>query len=138
MRFHVAGTPAPKGSKRVGRAGQLYEASPHLEEWTAAVKTAAFRWWADTDEWLISAPVRAELDFTIARPRSHYRPDGSFQTVALHAYPKLPDLDKLCRATLDALIGGLLEDDSQVVELRASKRYGPAGGCDIALWRLSL
>jgi Holliday junction resolvase RusA-like endonuclease len=35
-----------------------------------------------------------------------------------------PDLDKLVRALLDGLTGIVMEDDSQVTELFASKEYG--------------
>jgi crossover junction endodeoxyribonuclease RusA len=40
------------------------------------------------------------------------------------AYPSVkPDLDKLCRAVLDALTGILWVDDGQVVRLAARKDY---------------
>lgn len=35
-----------------------------------------------------------------------------------------PDIDKLCRSTLDALTGVLFRDDAQVVEVVARKQYG--------------
>jgi len=38
-----------------------------------------------------------------------------------HVYPP-EDLDKLCRAVLDALTGILYHDDSQVTNIEASKR----------------
>lgn len=75
------------------------------------------------------------LDFYLDRPRTHHRPDGTLAAAAVMAWPKAPDLDKLCRSTLDALKAGhLLEDDAQVVELHTSKRYGPKGGCAVGVW----
>jgi Holliday junction resolvase RusA-like endonuclease len=55
------------------------------------------------------------LDFHVARPISVPKKRGA---------PSVkPDLDKLCRATLDSLSGVLFADDGQVTELRARKFY---------------
>jgi hypothetical protein len=42
-----------------------------------------------------------------------------------------PDIDKLVRAALDGLTGVCFVDDGQVVDLRASKQYGPAPGVHV-------
>jgi Holliday junction resolvase RusA-like endonuclease len=65
----------------------------------------------------ITDPISLTLRFQIARKRTVTRP---LPTVA-------PDLDKLSRAVLDALTGILYRDDSQVIELRASKTYDTPG-----------
>jgi Holliday junction resolvase RusA-like endonuclease len=39
---------------------------------------------------------------------------------------KRPDLDKLIRAILDGITGILIEDDSQVVNITATKQYAQA------------
>lgn len=61
-------------------------------------------------------PVWLTLNFYLAKPpsvkKSRFCPSVK------------PDLDKLCRSTLDALTGVLFLDDAQVVELNASKNYG--------------
>ena len=36
----------------------------------------------------------------------------------------MPDVDKLARCALDALVGVLIKDDAQVVALHLGKRYG--------------
>ena len=44
-------------------------------------------------------------------------------------YPTIrPDVDNLCKATLDALNDIAYDDDSQIIEINASKKYGPVGG----------
>jgi crossover junction endodeoxyribonuclease RusA len=42
-----------------------------------------------------------------------------------------PDLDKLLRATLDALTGVVFHDDAQVVKVIAEKVYGDVEGVKI-------
>ena len=59
-------------------------------------------------------PVALTLAFSMPRGKTVTRP---FATVA-------PDLDKLCRAVLDALTGVAYLDDCQVTDLRAVKGYG--------------
>lgn len=50
-----------------------------------------------------------------------------------------PDIDKLCRATLDGLVdAGALTDDSHIVDLTATKRYADGGlppGCHVSIQR---
>ncbi len=60
-------------------------------------------------------PVRLDLEFHIARPPSAPK-KRSLPSVK-------PDIDKMCRSTLDALTGVLFVDDGQVVELHAKKVY---------------
>jgi Holliday junction resolvase RusA-like endonuclease len=51
---------------------------------------------------------------------------------AIAAYPRRPDLDKLIRSTIDALVlGALIQDDAQVIEIRARKVYSSAQGVRI-------
>jgi Holliday junction resolvase RusA-like endonuclease len=74
---------------------------------------------------LLLGPVRVEIDFYLPRPASI--------KISKRPLPIVPpDLDKLCRAVLDGLGQGLngksgdgllWGDDSQVVELLASKFY---------------
>ncbi|MGQ0796931.1 MAG: RusA family crossover junction endodeoxyribonuclease, partial [Methanobacteriota archaeon] len=48
---------------------------------------------------------------------------------------KRPDLDKQSRAVLDGLTNIFFADDCQVVELNATKDYGPPGVA-IEIWRV--
>ncbi len=62
-------------------------------------------------------PVELHLEYTFLRP------DGAPKRRKLPSVK--PDLDKLVRATLDALTGVIYQDDGQVVNIIASKVYGP-------------
>lgn len=71
-------------------------------------------------------PVRVILAFELTRPRSHYgtgRNDGQLKPSAPMWCVGRPDLDKLCRAVLDALTGVIWCDDSQVVDIDAGKAW---------------
>jgi Holliday junction resolvase RusA-like endonuclease len=84
--------------------------------------------------------VAVRLRFWLTRPASHYG-TGRNKAVVKPSAPRRPagrpDVDKLARAVLDGLtMGGAFTDDSQVVELQASKWYvdsGDAAGCVITL-----
>ena len=112
----VIGTPAPQGSKRHVGHGRLVEMSKALKPWRTAVEAAArasMHEWGDTT---LTGPVEVDVTFALARPSSVTRPRPSVR----------PDLDKLVRSTLDALVtAGAIADDSLVVELRARKVYAP-------------
>lgn len=122
--FRVYGLPAPQGSKTFkgfDRAGHAYleESSKNVKPWREAVK------WAYIQE-------RLRLDW----PTSPM--DGALQITILFFMPppkkhaglpiSKPDLDKLCRATFDALSKdvGAVKDDSRFTDLIARKRYAKA------------
>ena len=114
--FSVTGDPAPQGSKRHVGNGRMVEASKRLKPWRDLVIEAAADQADLTDT--ITGPVRVHLEFRIPRP---LKPK--------HELPisrRAGDIDKLVRAVLDGLtIGRLIEDDSHVVNLTATKRYSP-------------
>lgn len=129
--FTVHGEPVPQGSKTVGRskAGAAFvrEDNPATAPWRATVAAAATEAMGNLGRAPISGPVRLEVVFVFARPRSHFgtgRNAGRLKPSAPHYAAKLPDVDKLVRAVGDALTGRVLVDDSRVVELVASKHYG--------------
>ncbi|MEN9885676.1 MAG: Xanthomonas citri phage [Pseudomonadota bacterium] len=122
--FVVLGLPAPQGSKRfVGVSasgkGLMVEASKKVAPWREVVHTTAQLIRArDGLRAPMDGPLRARIVFTLPKPvaASKKRP----------AWPlRSPDLDKLCRSTLDALTtSGLIADDARIVEFaRLAKVY---------------
>ena len=61
-------------------------------------------------------PVVVRIAFDLPRPKTLPK------KVAHHV--KKPDIDKLARGSMDAMKGVLWNDDSQVIELHVTKRYG--------------
>ena len=114
--FHVAGFPAPQGSKNAYRRGNkvvLVESSKKVKPWRAAVAQAATIAYLRTEP--IDGPVAVEIDFHLPRPKS--LPKRVIWMV------KKPDLDKLIRSTLDALSGIAYIDDNRVTRIVADKHY---------------
>lgn len=121
--IEVNGSPAPQGSKSRGRHGGMFETSKKVGPWRNAVRT-------ETQSVItvpFDGPVKVEVSFYLPRPKSHYgtgRNAGVLKTTALRYPTGVPDIDKLCRSTLDGLKeGGAYHDDAQVVHLVASKVY---------------
>lgn len=132
------GTPGPQGSKRhVGR-GRMIESSKKVKPWREAVETAARgAMHAHPHFQTFTGPVRVRVDFTIARPRSHYR-SGRFAQLVKDTAPDYvavkPDIDKLLRSTFDALsTAGVWKDDNLAAIVTATKTYGVAAGAYITV-----
>lgn len=132
----VNGLPAPQGSKRHVGGGVMVESSKKVRPWRKAVADQVSK--LDFED----VPfVRVTAWFFLPRPKSHYR-SGRYAHLLKDAAPRYPgrypDLDKLCRSTLDALrMGGAYRDDAQVVKLHAFKVYAGPGEEPGALIRLS-
>lgn len=140
IEFFVEGRPAPKGSFRVvtQRKGRrlmkprVLKDSAKTYEWEEAVGWYARSAWRGPP---FDEPLSVELNFVVARPKAHYGKRGVLPSAPL--YPAVaPDLDKLVRATLDGMEGIVFVNDSRVVCLSASKRYGLGDartGCRVAV-----
>lgn len=129
----VVGLPAPQGSKRhVGR-GVMVESSKRVKPWREDVKQAALD--VLVEPFGRGVPVRVEVVFYLPRPAGHYGSGRNADHVRLSAptFPAgRPDVDKLLRSTLDALgTAGVWHDDSQVVEVLASKVYSARPGARV-------
>lgn len=119
LTIHVEGTPAPQGSKTRTRYG-FRESSKRVEPWRQAVTAAASR--AGDDAALlgpIPEPYEIIIDFYIRKPRTTRHPSPTAPTVG--------DLDKLVRATNDALKkGGVILDDRYIIAATETKRWAGA------------
>lgn len=129
----VRGQPAPQGSKTRLPNGGMRESSRAVAPWREAVR-------AETVAALTRAPAYTPpmaatvwLTFTVRRPSTHYGTGRNALRLKGNAPARprgRPDLDKLVRATLDALTdAGALSDDATVVAIHALKVY-PAGDLD--------
>ncbi len=148
LRFTVVGIPEPKGSTRTLPAGHVMHRlkkgmpvvihtfkematatittsdNPDVKRWQSEVHKAAWsanqaRAAADRTSFQ-QGPVGLHVDFYLPRPSGLPK---SYRGPHL----KKPDLDKLLRATKDALTGVLWEDDSHVVEVVTLKAYAGLG-----------
>ncbi len=133
----MPGIPAPQGSKRAfrnkysGRIQQV-ESSARIAPWRSDVRDAAMAALA-IGEPLFSGPLTVRLRFVFARPKSHLSASGAMKASAPTHLATGPDLDKLCRAVLDACTGLLWTDDRQVDDLVARKQYGDRPGLEASV-----
>ena len=132
--IEVVGDPAPQGSKRAipikskatgaftGKVNMV-ESSKKVKPWRTDVRDAVLALKAAP----IDGAVNVGITFFLKRPKAHYR-TGKFAHLLRDdapVYPDVkPDIDKLARATLDALTSaGIYADDCKVVDLHTRKRY---------------
>lgn len=120
LHVQAYGIPQVQGNHRVAKAGKfakVRDANENLPGWRLLVSTLAREGFADQQ--MLLGPVRLEVHFWIARPKSA---------------PKTRDVrpltrgggdwDKLARAIGDSLVdAGVMKDDSQIVEAIVTKRY---------------
>jgi crossover junction endodeoxyribonuclease RusA len=135
IEFHVVGDPIPQGSMRAfvrgGKPRTVAGNQGALERWRGDIRSAV----RDKAPAVpFAGPVEMTLGFRFARPKGHYlpangrRPMPELRLDAPAFVAGQPDLDKLCRAVLDALTGIVYVDDALVVDLVAVKRYANGGG----------
>lgn len=110
--FHVAGTPAPQGSKRHVGGGRMIESSKKVKPWREAVARVASAHLLDEP---LDGHLRVIIRFELLAPKKSRfgnRPAGP------------PDIDKLVRSTLDGLTTSrLIVDDARIVALTATKHW---------------
>lgn len=121
--------PIPQGSLRTGRQGQQYWANaatlrPYRAELAQALRDAT-----PPDSAPVLHGVSVEVMFVFDRPKMHSTAKGELKDSAPMEKLTAPDLDKLCRAVLDAITDSkcIYADDSQVVRLTAQKLYAAPG-----------
>jgi Holliday junction resolvase RusA-like endonuclease len=117
--FTVFGQPATKGStvSFLGSNGKIITKPDckGLKGWSEAVQWAARE---------ARVPLLAKPTAVVVSVRFEFVCPPSI-TDRVHPTVR-PDVDKLVRATLDALSNGVgFDDDAQVIEIRALKVYGP-------------
>jgi crossover junction endodeoxyribonuclease RusA len=129
---HVPGRAYPQGSKRHVGGGRLVEqAGANLKHYrTAVALTAQARHHTPLD-----GALSISIIYTFQRPKTHHMRNGKLKATApAYPYPcKRGDIDKLARATCDALTGIWFHDDAQLVELACSVVWGSYDSTGIAL-----
>lgn len=135
--FDVEGTPTPQGSKKAfARTNKdtgkttvtlVESAGERLKVWRAEIVAAAMVAKVKAGWGPANGPVVVDLVFYLPRPKAHYgsgRNAGVLKDSSPAVPTTKPDGDKLTRAALDALTtAAVYRDDSQVVDVRARKRF---------------
>jgi crossover junction endodeoxyribonuclease RusA len=120
IQFFVEGTPVPQGSmKHIGNGRMIHSRATELATWRALIALAAKQAGCTP----IDSPIIISMRFQLKRPKTVKR---DHPTVP-------PDLDKLVRGVLDGLTNTAYTDDSQVIDIKASKVYSETLGVDIEI-----
>jgi Holliday junction resolvase RusA-like endonuclease len=119
----VAGEPAAKGRPRMTRRGIAYTPAA-TRKYEAHARLAAQL--AMDGRPPIATPVRLDLVAELPVPRSWSKGKAA-EAIGGDVRPtSRPDIDNYAKEMLDVLNGIVIGDDSQVVELSASKKFGIA------------
>lgn len=124
LTFTAYGTPQPQGSSSAfipkgWTRAVVTSANPKNKGWREVVGHAAHRARVEGRAKVLTGPVRLMVAFYLPRPKSLSR------YVLVHV--KKPDTDKLIRSVCDALTGVVWKDDSQVIQVKATKDYAGQG-----------
>lgn len=115
------GLPQPQGSSKAfipkgWTRAVITSDNKKLKPWRYIVSTAAIETMGGAGRGVMG-PVAVDMYFTMPKPKSAPKNRVTFPD-------KKPDIDKLCRSTLDALKdAGAIEDDARVVCLVARKVF---------------
>lgn len=125
LEFTVIGVAIPKGNHRAlmlkgMKFPIITESNRSVASWQQLVAEGASHAIQDlpaSERGLLTGGVRLTAAFYLPRPKKYHKP-------GVHvAHLKAPDLDKLIRGLGDALSKVVWQDDSQIIELVAVKRY---------------
>jgi Holliday junction resolvase RusA-like endonuclease len=128
LEFTVHGVAQQMGSKRAfvpkgWTRPIITDSNRNLKTWQTLVAECAshaIQQLPASQRELLVDGVRLTVAFYLPRPKSLPK--------RVTAHTKAPDLDKLIRSLNDALSRVAFQDDAQVVDLVAMKRYTAAGG----------
>jgi crossover junction endodeoxyribonuclease RusA len=117
--FSVEGKPIQQGSMRAFNNRIVHNKTKDLMAWRTKVGQAAYVAGCTP----ILGAISISMRFRYLRPKSVMRTQPTVP----------PDLDKQIRSILDALTGIAYQDDSQVIQITASKEYQGSQGVDIVI-----
>ena len=84
--------------------------------------------WKNAGGEMIHGPVAVSIDFLMQTPKSWSKAKKEMAQVQEILPLKKPDIDNLVKTVLDALNGLAYDDDKQIIELSAHKRYNKYPG----------
>ena len=118
MKFVVAGEIVGKGRPRFTRSGRTYTPK-RTTDYERTIKTA----YLNKYSYLSQKALRIKICAYLEVARSHSKVKKSKMLMNLLQCTKKPDMDNITKVVLDALNKVAYQDDTQVVELVAIKRW---------------
>lgn len=129
--FNVEGTPVPKGRPRFARRGKFVSTySPKTTvDYETLVSTSAKQAMGVTEP--LGTPLAAYIYITLPIPASYSKKRTAACLSGGERPTKRSDIDNYCKAIFDGMNGIVYVDDSQIVSLHSTKRYGTVGMVEI-------
>lgn len=115
MRIQIDGNPIPAARARVTRHGTY---NPRGRE-----KTRLKTYFLSLNLLCLQGPLKVVLEFNMPFPKQTRKKARDLLREGKTYHVKTPDIDNLVKFILDCANGILFDDDKQVVELWASKKY---------------
>ena len=129
--FSVEGTPIGKGRPKFARRGNFVSTyTPTKTRDYETLIAEAARLAMSTAEPL-KTPVAAYIYITVPIPQSYSKKRSKACLDGSERPCKKPDCDNIVKAFLDAMNKIVYEDDSQIVSIHATKRYGLIGMVEV-------
>lgn len=119
MKIIIPGTPIAKARARVTKNGHAYTPTK-----TINYENLVQYCYMDQAEGVkLAGPLMMEIRFYFPIPKSYSKKQIELLKVQDMAHMKKPDLDNCIKSISDALNHFAYDDDSQIIELSATKRY---------------
>ena len=129
--FTVEGTPIGKGRPKFARRGNFVSTyTPTKTRDYETLIAEAARLAMSTAEPL-KTPVAAYIYITVPIPQSYSKKRSKACLDGSERPCKKPDIDNIVKAFLDSMNGIVYDDDTQVVSLHSTKRYGSVGMVEV-------
>jgi Holliday junction resolvase RusA-like endonuclease len=125
--FDVEGTPVPKGRPRFSRRGSFVSTyTPKTTaDYEAKVSEAARKAMGSSEP--LEGPLAAYIYITLPVPASYTKKRTADCLSGDERPTKKSDIDNFCKSIFDGMNEIVFVDDSQIVSLHATKRYGTVG-----------
>jgi len=129
--FTVEGTPIGKGRPKFARRGNLVSTYTPIKtrDYEILIVEAARQAMGSSEP--LKTPVAAYIYITVPIPTSYSKKRSTACLEGLERPCKKPDADNILKAYFDAMNGIVYEDDSQIVSIHATKRYGTVGMVEV-------
>lgn len=121
----VLGEPKGKGRPKFNRhTGSAYTPTPTIRA-EQRIQTE----WIHAGRPRLEGAVSLTIEIVLARPKGHWKTDGSLSAPGSRSpLPlKTPDADNALKLVCDALNGLAYDDDRQIVDMHARKRWARLG-----------
>ena len=129
--FTVEGTPIGKGRPKFARRGNFVSTytPTKTRDYETLIAEAAQKAMGSSEP--LKTPVAAYIYITVPIPASYSKKRSEACLSGLERPCKKPDCDNVVKAFFDAMNGIVYQDDSQIVSIHATKRYGTVGMVEV-------